>query len=170
MYQKTTTLLNNNEFLLKGNRETGEVVEIKQRPNNIPEGKSKLDYENFGMINLDMLAILKPLLSHTEISIIVSMIMRAEYNSNSLAPLNNETSIRELEKTFGIGHNLIPKTFKKLFDLGVYAQLKIATDRGNEFWILNPHIYWKGKLKDDSLFKHFRNTEITKKLLSSQGL
>ncbi len=163
MYTKTINL-QDNEKPYRVNTETGEMTEVKQRLNNIPEGKSKLDYNNFGMINLDMLSVLKPLLSHTEISIIVSMIMKAEYNSNSLAPLNSETSIRELAETFGISVNTVPKVFKKLFDMGVYAQLKIATNKGNEFWILNPYIYWKGKLKEDSLFKHFKNTEITRKL------
>lgn len=156
--------LQDDEQAAKINKDTGEITLIPKRPNNIPVGKSKLDYEDFGMINLKMLPILKKLLSHTEISIVVSMIMRAKYNSNSLAPLNNETSIRELAETFNISRPIVEKTFKKLFDLGVYAQLKIATNEGNEFWILNPYIYWKGKLKDDSIFIHFYNTTISKLL------
>ena len=163
MYE-ITTKLQDNEVLMKVNAETGETKELKKRINNFPKGKSKLDYEDFGMINLKMLPILKKLLTHTEISIVVTMIMKAEYNSNSLAPLTNETSVRQLAEIFNISPTIVNKTFDKLFDLGVYAQLKISTSNGNEFWILNPYIYWKGKLKDDSLFIHFYDTTISKLL------
>lgn len=156
--------LADNEIPAKLNIETGEVQPINKRPNNIPEGKSRLDYEDFGIINLKMLPILRKYLTHTEISIVVTMILKADYNSNSLAPLNNETSIRDLSEIFNISPTIVKKTFAKLFNLGVYAQLRIATDTGNEFWILNPYIYWKGKLKDDSIFKHFAGTDISKLL------
>jgi hypothetical protein len=156
--------LEDNEVLAKINAETGEIKEIKSRPNNIPEGMSRLDYQNFGIINLDMLPILQKYLTHTEISIVVSMILKADYNSNSLAPLSNETSIRDLAEIFNISPTIVKKTFEKLFNLGVYGKLEVATDSGNEFWILNPYIYWKGKLKNDSIFKHFANTDIAKLL------
>ena len=69
-----------------------------------------------------------------------------------------------MAEIFNISPTIVNKTFDKLFDLGVYAQLKISTSNGNEFWILNPYIYWKGKLKDDSLFIHFYDTTISKLL------
>lgn len=156
--------LADNERAAKVNLETGEIKEQKPRLTTFPEGMSKLDYENFGMINLDMLPILQKYLTHTEISIVVSMIMRADYSTNSLAPLSNETSIRQLAEIFSISPTIVRKTFDKLFKLGVYGQLKISTDSGNEFWILNPYIYWRGRLKNDSIFKHFANTDITKLL------
>ena len=160
--------LQNHQSAFIGDNNTGELTEVKSRANNIPEGMSRLDYDNFGMINLDMLAVLRRHLSNTQIGIIMAMIMRAEYQTNSLAPLNSETSVRELSEIFDIGINQVTKTFEKLKDLGIFGTLKIATDRGNEFWILNPYIYWKGKLKDDSIFKHFLDTKITKYLYQSK--
>jgi len=161
MYEKLLKL-RDNEIPAKVNTETGEIMEVKRRKNNIPDGYSRLKYDNFGIINLDMLKVLKMLLTDTEIGIVISMIMKAEYESNSLAPLNDETSIRQLSEVFGISPSIVKKTFIKLFDLGVYAQLKIARSDGNAFWILNPNIYWKGRIKQDSIFLHFENTTITK--------
>lgn len=163
MYKKEI-VLQENELPAKINVETGEITTIPNRTSNIAQGKSLLRYNNFGIINLDMLTILRKYLSHTELSIVLTMIEKADIGTNSLAPLSNDTSIRQLAEVFKISTNTVIKTFKKLYNLGVYAQLQIKTDNGEEFWILNPYIYWKGKLKDDSIFKHFANTDIAKLL------
>ena len=162
--REVTIKLKDNELPAKVNTEDGDVEVIATKISTMPEGMSRLDYENFGMINLDMLPILHKYLTHTEISIVVSMIMRADYSSNSLAPLSNETSIRQLAEIFGISPTIVKKTFDKLFRLGVYLQIKVYEEQLNEYWVLNPYIYWKGRLKSDSIFKHFANTDITKLL------
>lgn len=121
MYNKNINL-QHDELAAKVNINTGEIKVIENKKvNSLPTGKSRLDYENFGMINLNMLNVLNNELSNIELGIVMVMIMKAEYNTNSLAPLSNEVTVRELAEIFGIGVNTVTKTFKKLADLGVYG-------------------------------------------------
>jgi hypothetical protein len=148
---------------------TGEIIEVEDktsiRSNNIPDGKSKLDYKEFGILNLDLTRKLKKYFNETEIYVIFEMINRTEFNTNSLKPLNNDLSIRTLSEEFNVNRSKLPKVLKRLFDMGVYAQLKISENsETKEYWILNPYIFWRGRLKNDSCFEYFKNTDITKLL------
>lgn len=164
MKRKINYFLNDHERPAKIDMETGEVTEIADRVNNIPVGKRVVKQKNFSKINIDVIPILRDNLSNIELGIVLQMIGIAEYNTNSLKPLNNDTTVRELSERFGVGINQVKKNFKNLFDLGVYAQLSIARKDGNEFWILNPYISFKGGTAEDS---NFFNTQITKLLLDS---
>lgn len=162
MYTQTIKL-KDNELPAKINVETGEVKDVDHKKNNIPEGKSKLNYDNFSIINNDMLKVLLEECSTTEIKIILHMIYMSNFNSNSLTPLNNETSNSELSRVFNINDKTVKTVFEKLKFLGVYLQLNITEiDGAKEYWVLNPYISWKGKLKSDSLFLTFKNTRIVK--------
>jgi hypothetical protein len=161
--------LNHNEVASKINIETGEVTEIKQRVNNIPSGKSKLDYERFYIKNENFTKICKnlKLLTYEELGIVDYMCSISEFNTNSLSPLSDETTNIYLAETFDIPRHRIPKIMKKLFTLGVYLQLKYfsaSLHKEVNCWVLNPNISWKGKLKDDSMFEHFKDTTISKLL------
>lgn len=161
MYEQTIKI-EDNESIMKVNKDTGEVKEVKKRLNNIPNGKSLLDYTDFSIVNNKALNALSTFLTNEEIGIITKMINRADFNSNSLKPLSDETSIRSLAEEFSIGKNKVSTIFKRLFEIGVYAHIRIHEDNLSEYWILNPYISWKGKLKDDSIFAHFSSTKIAK--------
>lgn len=163
-----TLKLKNEEKAMKVNILTGEVTELTKRGNTLPFGKRLVKQTNFSKVNIDAIPLLKDKLSNIELGIVFQMIGLAEYNTNSLKPLNNDTTVRELSERFGVGINQVKKNFKNLFDLGVYAQLSIARDDGNEFWILNPYISFKGKTAEDSLFDNFQNTQITKYLVTNK--
>ena len=161
----TEVRLNHNEVPAKINMETGEILPIKKRPNNIPEGKSKLDYDNFSIINNDMLRVLFDECNGSEIKVILHMVYMSEFGNNSLKPLNDELSYRELGRIFSIDDKTIKAILNKLKHLGVYLQLNITeVDGAKEYWVLNPYISWKGKIKSDSLFHTFANTRIVKLL------
>lgn len=166
----TTELkLNHNEIPAKIDLDTGEVTPIKQKSNNIPEGKSKLDYKNFGIINNDMIKVLERECSNLELAVILKLISRINFNTNSLRPLNNDTTVRILADEFNIGINSVTKLFKNLEHIGVYAQFKISEVgksgiSSNEYWILNPYIVWRGRLKNDVIFNYFINTKIVRLL------
>ena len=161
----TEVRLNHNEAPAKINMETGEILPINKRPNNIPEGKSKLDYNNFSIINNDMLRVLFDECNGSEIKVILHMVYMSEFGNNSLKPLNDELSYRELSRIFSIDDKTIKAILNKLKYLGVYLQLNITeVDGAKEYWVLNPYISWKGKLKSDSLFHTFANTRIVKLL------
>lgn len=158
--------LNHNERLLKLNSETGELIEIQNdRKNNMPVGKSRLDYNNFSIINNDMLKILFDECNSNELKVIMHMVYMSEFGNNSLKPLNDDMSHRELGSIFNLNHKTIKSIFVRLRYLGVYLQLNITEcDGAKDYWVLNPYISWKGKLKNDSLFITFSNTRIVKLL------
>lgn len=160
---ETTIKLKHDEIPAKINSQTGEVISLI-KPNNIPSGKSVNNMTNFTKLNCDVFPKLKMMgvLTMEEIGIISYMCSIAEFNTNSLKPLNNETNLQELAGTFDIGKNRVKRVFDKLFDLGVYAQFKIASNGTKEYWILNPNISWKGKLMNDTIFLHFKDCLITK--------
>jgi len=99
------------------------------------------------------------------LSVVLKMISRCEFRTNSLKPLNDTTSIRLLADEFNLSVNTVPKVLKRLYDFGVYMQLRIVEDNEeSNYWVLNPYIFWRGKLKDDSLFLTFSNTDLAKLL------
>lgn len=164
MSYKQEVQLSDNEKLLKVNLETGEYKEIEKRISTIPKGKSVFKFK-FTKLNQDMILKMRSqeLFSMEEIGVICYMSSISEYNTNSLKPLNNDTSLRELEDYFGINKNKIKKLLTNLYNKGVYLQLKVGEIQGsNEYWVLNPWISWKGKLVSDSIFDHFKNTLIAK--------
>lgn len=157
--------LRHNERPAKINTDTGEIEEVFTTGPRYPQGKSALNYTHFGMLNLDLSKKLEKYLSNLELSIVFKMISRCDFNSNSLRPLNDATSIRELAEEFNLSVNSVPKVFKKLFDLGVYLQLRISENKEEkQYWVLNPYIFWRGRLKNDSIFSTFYNTDIAKLL------
>lgn len=158
--------LRHDEIAVKLNANTGEWKEVKKPSNNLPEGKSVKRMEKFFKMNTPLINKLKHsgLLSMEEIGIITYMATIAEWNTNSLKPLNNETSTRMLEDFFMINKNRVKKVLDKLFKLGVYMQIKIHKDDLVDYWVLNPNISWKGTLAEDSLFEHFKGTIINSML------
>jgi hypothetical protein len=156
--------LKDDELAAKVNAQTGEISFVKKGYSNIPKDKSLLNYNNFSLVNNDAIRVLSTVLSNEELGIVYKMIEKACFNTNSLKPFSDETSIRVLAEEFNIGKNKVGGIFKKLFEWGVYAHIRIHETEISEYWILNPYISWKGKLKSDSIFVQFANTKISKLL------
>lgn len=156
--------LNDDEVAAKMNAQTGEVSIIKKKSNNLPENKSLLNYTTFSIVNDDAIKLLSSVFSNEEMGIVYKMIQKSDFNTNSLKPFSDETSIRTLAEEFNIGKNKVGVIFKKFFDWGVYAHIKVYEESISEYWILNPYISWKGKLKSDSIFSYFSKTKIAKLL------
>jgi len=154
--------LNHEEILGKLNSATGEFIGIPVKSNNLPKNVSIKRMKNFFKMNTLLINKLKHsgLLNMEEIGIITYMSTIAEWNTNSLKPLNNDTSTRMLADFFMINRNKVNKVLDKLFKLGVYMQVKIHKDDVIDYWVLNPNISWKGTLANDSLFSHFEGTII----------
>ena len=147
----------------KINVETGEIIPYR-RINNLPSGKSVLKYKSFALVNNEAIKTLSQIMTNEEMGIIFKMIQKADFNTNSLKPFSDDSSIRMLAEEFNIGKNKVNSIFKKLFEFGVYAHIKIHENKLSEYWILNPYISWKGSLKSDSIFHQFSSTKIAKLL------
>jgi hypothetical protein len=159
MYTKEIKL-NDNEIAGRINVETGEVTPLGARPNNLPKDKSIQKYSSFFKVNDKAIAFLKTVLTTEELGVVLLMIEKSNYETNVLIPLNDATSLRQLETEFKIGKNRIPKIFDKLYKLGVYAQVKVANGIHNEYWTLSPYISWKGKFIPNEINCYFDKTII----------
>ena len=156
--------LNHNEVPAKVNVETGEVKQTRdgRMHNKFPENKSKLNYPSFGILNTRAAGIIADRFDIVERSIVFQMISMAKIGTNSLSPLNESTSQRELARVFDVSRSKVSKALDRLFREGVYMELVIAEGGERaEYWVLNPNIFWRARTKDDSLFKQFENTNIS---------
>lgn len=157
--------LQHNEQAAKINAETGEIKIVKKRPNNIPQGKDILKYKEFNKVNSKAIRFLETVLTNEELGIVFKMIQRADFETNVLIPLNDESSYRELAEEFGINKDKVKRVFDKLFSLGVYAQVRVANGLHSEYWTLNPYIAWKGTFIESVISIYFSNTMIAKAVL-----
>jgi hypothetical protein len=164
MYE-VTIKLEDNEKPAKVNTETGEVIITNKKLNNIPEDKQIQKFEEFNKVNSKAVRFLETVLSNEELGIVFKMINRADYETNVMLPLNDDSSYREISNEFGINKNKVSAIFKKLFDLGVYAQVKVANGINSEYWTLSPYVAWKGKFIEKSISIYFYNTIIGKSVI-----
>ena len=162
MSYTTEIKLEDNELPAKVNAETGEVKQLKKRTSTIKEGVQIQKFDEFNKVNSRAIRFLESVLNNEELGIVFKMIQRCDYETNVMIPLNDESSCRELAGEFGINKNKVSETFKKLFNLGVYAQVKVANGLHSEYWTLNPYIAWKGKFIEKAISVYFANTIIAK--------
>jgi hypothetical protein len=168
MYEQTIKL-QHNEIAAKVNLETGELQEVKKRPNNIPQGKEKFNYDQAFIKSYEKSwEFLVNNLKKHELMVAVLMSTMTEYSTNSLAPLDDTAQMNHLSEKFGIGINQVKSTFKRLMDVGVYASFRyghykrgIVTE-----WVFNPFISFKGKLVDSDLKNLFLNTPVAQHFFS----
>jgi DNA-binding MarR family transcriptional regulator len=168
MYEQTVKL-RHNEVAAKINIETGEYTEVSKKQFNVPEGKELFNPGSFSKRYDAAWNYLLENLTDKELSIVVKMTLVARFNSNSLEPLSNVSSVEEIAEHFGIHRNSVTKMFNKLLKHGVYAEFKFgAFDGIRHYWVLNPYISFKGKTIDKALVDLFRTTNIAK-LVAKNG-
>lgn len=165
MGYERTIKLSDNEGLMVVNKETGEVRSLPNKFNNIPKGKDLHKYTDFSKVNSRAISFLEGVLSNEELGILFKMIRRADYGSNAMLPLNSDYSYRELSEEFGIGRHKVRGMFKKLFDLGVYAQVNVANGINSEYWTLSPYISWRGRFIDRAISVYFSDTIIARQVM-----
>lgn len=161
--------LNNNETPAKVNTETGEIFEFKSKRNNIPIGREVFEPNAlFAKQYANTWIFLETMLTPVEYKIVHRMSLKAKMNTNSLEPLSKNSTIADLSREFNVHRNHIPKIFKKLFELGVYAEFKVFK-YGEEVdvWILNPYISFRGKLISSDIVSLFDGTVIEVKFHKS---
>lgn len=155
------------EFLQKVNARTGEVIDVenKVRPNNIPDGKERfMADEMFTKNYIKSWEYLVDVLKPIELKIALKMANMTEMNTNSLSPLDSETSLSNLAEFFGISRTKAHDAFKTLFKHGVYATFEYSHYRRGKVkeWVFNPYISFKGKLINSDLKNLFDNTVVAK--------
>jgi hypothetical protein len=164
MYENRGIKLQDNEKLYKIT-DDGEMNEVKKKVNNIPKGKELFTPDKYFTKNyIKAWNYLLDNLTAIELKIALKMSVMAEYNTNSLIPLDNKTTMRDLAEFFNIGINTVKKAFHNLFKQGVYASFNYYHYlRGDvEEWIFNPYISFKGRLVDSDIKELFNDTKVAK--------
>lgn len=160
---KQEVKLQDNESLCKVNKDTGEWSELKKAINTLPIGteliRGKAIYhQTFDDVD-DYLC---RKLTAVEYRVVCIMSRMAAFKTNSLAPLDDETSTYELQSYLRVDRKKVKETLRKLYLMGVYGVFKVS-QRDNpykHYWILNPYISCKGNIIEKDVKDLFNGTEI----------
>ena len=158
-----TVNLKHNESAAKINKETGEIKELSNGVNNIPEGKEifepkalfKKDYTKSWQYLCDKL-------SAIEFKAAMKLALKAKANTNSLEPLGEDTTYQDLSLYLGVSINVVNRVVDKLFKIGVYGKFEVydKTKPYTRFWILNPYLSFDGRIIHSDIAELFKGTEI----------
>ena len=164
MYTQTIKL-KDNELPAKINVETGEVKEVDHKKNNVPEGKEvfqpnaffRKDYTNSWKF-------LNKYLTPIEFKAAHTLAMMAKANTNSLEPINDDTTLKELMEVLNVSINKVKPILNKLWDLGVYGKFDVKeVDKPyTKYWIFNPYLSFSGKLINSDISNLFKGTHCAK--------
>lgn len=157
--------LNDNEKIVRVNVETGEVTSIPKRTNNLPENRSVFEPDAiFRKDYTKSWEYLDKVLTPLEFKVVAKLCRMAKMNTNSLDPLNDNTTIQAIAEEFNIGRNKVSPLFNKLFKLGVYAKFEAYKPDVpyTKYWILNPYLSFSGRLIHSDIARLFIGTVIEK--------
>lgn len=101
-------------------------------------------------------------LSSIQYRAMLGLLFKTLKDTNSLAPINNKTTISEFVEILGVSTNKVKPTLEKLYDLGVYRQLEVGGKYGSwrNYWVFNPYIGLNGDLVNDEIKDLFKDTRI----------
>jgi hypothetical protein len=161
--------LNHNEIPAIINVETGEIKQLESKKNNIPSGKEV--FEPTALFKKDYLktwSFLKRELTPLEYTSAHTLALMAKANTNSLEPLNDETTLKELMEILNVSINKVKPILKKLWLYGVYGKFEVAEvgKLYTKYWILNPYLSFSGKLIESDIADLFKNTHCAKAFYS----
>jgi len=153
------------------NTRTGEIKQIHSRPNNIPEGKEVFEPEGiFRKDYTNSWNFLKKTLTPIEYKAAHTLAMLAKANTNSLQPLNDDTTLKELMEVLAVSKNKVKPILDKLWDLGVYGRfdVKEADKPYTKYWLFNPYLSFSGKLIHSDIATLFSGTHCAKAFKDSE--
>lgn len=163
MSYKTQLKLEDHESPLKLDNRTGEIKEIKRRPNNIPTSKEifeakalfKKDYSKSWAYLYDVLTPMEYKVAH-------KLCQMAEMNTNSLKPLNDATAKTTIANELGIHRNNVDKILSALYYHGVYGRFDVQKEhiKFSKYWVVNPYLSFAGKLITSDTARLFEGTRI----------
>lgn len=86
--------------------------------------------------------------------------IKAEAYTNSLKPLDDDSSYRFLSEQLGISLGLVEYTVKKLFTLGVFGRFEVYKPEKpfTKYWLFNPYLSFNGRVVDKDIAALFEGT------------
>lgn len=163
-YRKEVSIYHN-ESLMAVNVETGEYRDISARRNNIPESSMvfekdaifRKDYQNSWFFLRGVLTPIEYKAAHT-------LAMMARANTNSLEPLNDDSTLKEVMSVLDMSINKVKPIMQRLFDLGVYGKFEVYKPERpyTKSWIFNPYLSFAGRIIKSDIAKLFTGTHCEK--------
>lgn len=157
-----------NEVLQKLNKETGEVEDIELPVANKQTGKHSdlMIFEPDGLFVKEYSPGWDWLYLHTtalEYKVAGYLSHRAHPVTNSLKPLSDGTTQRELAAILRISLGKVSVTINRLFELGVFGKFEVHADKEyKKYWLFNPYLTFRGKYLHQSVWELFKDTNIAK--------
>lgn len=147
-------------------RRTGEIkpVNADVKP---PNGMLKFKLmDSFQRYNTKAWSLLDSQTSDVEFKAATRLGIMAQAYTNSLIPLNDEITERELAEELSINRRNTKRVIQKLFKLGVIAKFEISeVDKGwTKYWVFNPYLSFNGKVIPKKVVTLFDNTYYAKML------
>jgi hypothetical protein len=171
-YYEQTVKLPHNKKLASVDMETGEVIEIPTKKNNIPEGKQLFGKEEVGWSKSFNASweFLDEVLTDLEFRVVNRLCRMAKSHTNSLEPLDDETTAIELAEYFKIDRRNSKKMFNKLYELGVYGRFSVKKEDipYTNYWVLNPYLTFQGSTIKSDIASLFQGTKLTNEYYKRQ--
>ncbi len=150
---------------VKLDTQTGEYIETRNTFPKTPDDMQRwLDKDPFEKKFIPIAPFLEKELNSDEYKIVGIMSRMCHPINNSLAPLDDDTSLRDLENCFHINKNKLRKILDKLFVLGVFARFDVYKPEVpyTKYWIFNPYISTKSRYININIASLFDGTTIEK--------
>ena len=157
--------LEHNELPAIYNVETGAMEIQTPYDENIPH--SKIIFEpsaQFKKNYSNAWKYLTEVLNNEEFKAAYLMALLAKANTNSLEPLNQDSTKLQISQTLKINKNNTSKVLDTLFKHGVYGSFNVYNDpvTYKNYWLLNPYLAFSGKYIEKGIVELFKNTTIAK--------
>lgn len=169
-YDYTTELkLKHNEIPAIINTETAELKELTSNQyKKEPKDRSTMYFNDFNQPwSRTFSASWKLLETQTtpkELLVAHKLAIRAKAYTNSLEPLNPESTVRVLAQELQENKNNIDKIIDKLFKLGVIGKFEVYEDNQHhqKYWVFNPFLSFNGKTIKKDVANLFSRTTYAK--------
>lgn len=157
--------LNHDEIPAKINARTGEVTQLSKLPIENKSNEKKFDLmKTFKRYNELAWELLETQTTSKEFAIAHKLALKARAYTNSLQPLNCDTTVLHIAEELNEDRRTVMKKIDKLFKLGVLAKFEVYEigEKHTKYWVFNPYLAFNGKVIKKNVENLFSNTSYAK--------
>ena len=157
---KETIELGHNEVPARLNLDTGEFLVASKPEKRGDDTLGPNPIKKFSKRNEMAWEVLETQTSNLEYAVANKLTRYLKMHTNSLDPLNNDTTLTTLSEEFGVSRKSISGVFDRLFRLGVYGKFELyeMNEKYKNYWIFNPYLTSNGKYTKKDVLGLFQNT------------
>ena len=158
-----------NEQVATVNTETGEVnvIDTKQQRKTYKGDPEVVLFEPDALFSKTFPVGWKWLYFNTkpvEYKVASYLALKAQPVTNSLKPLGDDMTIRDIANELGIGVGSVKYVIDRLFQLGVFGKFEVVNSKREhtKYWVFNPYLMFTGRYLKASVWELFKDTTIAK--------